>query len=367
MSNCDVGSGGLRLPCNIVAEHGIEGCDHLTHDGYDNDLWFLVGRSEPIVKGFEGGIISGRAESGHVKDVTDRHATTVDAAMSFEPTAVEVVRGKADQGSDLFAAHLAELGQQCDEGEGQCGADAPHRGQQVIAPREIGITGDDLSHTFVEQKDIGLEPRQAAFIEAPQHGVLDVGALVFDGDMLVAKLPPHCDDGGELLCGRIAVHDPCRHDRDIFCDQPGIEAIILGQDAAGAGELAKFVGIDASHRQARGQQGSDDAALVAATRFDAKRGDGQPAQPLDQLAPAGSGIVHRKASPLWQHLYVETIFRYIDSAVTMLYHLRAPSLLMRVSALATVREWKKRLEHQAHSRFQSRGDYGLPVATGAVS
>jgi hypothetical protein len=42
-------------------------------------------------------------------------------------------------------------------------------------------------------------------------------------------------------------------------------------------------------------------------------------------------------------------------------------LLMRVSALATVREWKKRLEHQAHSRCENRGDYGLPIATGAVS
>jgi len=52
--------------------------------------------------------------------------------------------------------------------------------------------------------------------------------------------------------------------RDILCDEPGIEAIILGQDAAGAGELAKFVGVDTSHRQARGQQGADHAALVAA-------------------------------------------------------------------------------------------------------
>jgi hypothetical protein len=55
----------------------------------------------------------------------------------------------------------------------------PHRGQQVIAPREFGIAGDDLSHPFVEQKDIGLEPSQATFIEALQHGVLDVGGLVF--------------------------------------------------------------------------------------------------------------------------------------------------------------------------------------------
>ena len=279
MSNCDVGSGGFRLPCNIVAEHGIEDCDHLSHNGDDNDFWLLIGRSETIVKGFEGGIVSGCTEGGHVKDVTDRYATTVDAAMSFELAAVEVVRGKADKSSDLFAAHLAKLRQQRDEGEGQRRAYAPHRGKQVIAPREISITGDDLGHTFVEQKDIGLEPRQATFIEAPQHGVLDVGGLVFDGNMLVAKLPPHGDDRSELLCGRIAVHDPCRHDRDILCDQPGIEAIILGQDAAGAGELTKFVGVDASHRQARGQQGSDDAALVATTRLDAKCGNRQAAQP----------------------------------------------------------------------------------------
>jgi hypothetical protein len=42
-------------------------------------------------------------------------------------------------------------------------------------------------------------------------------------------------------------------------------------------------------------------------------------------------------------------------------------VVMRARALATVREWKKRLEHQAHSRFKSRGGCGLPVATGAVS
>jgi putative tryptophan/tyrosine transport system substrate-binding protein len=34
------------------------------------------------------------------------------------------------------------------------------------------------------------------------------------------------------------------------------------------------------------------------------------------------------------------------TAITMLCHLRAPALLMRAHALATVREWKKRLEHQ---------------------
>ena len=43
MSNCVVGSGDFRLPRNIVAEHGVEGCDHLLHDRDDDDLGFFVG------------------------------------------------------------------------------------------------------------------------------------------------------------------------------------------------------------------------------------------------------------------------------------------------------------------------------------
>ena len=44
-------------------------------------------------------------------------------------------------------------------------------------------------------------------------------------------------------------------------------------------------------------------------------------------------------------------------------HLRNPSLLMRARAQATVRVWKKRREHQAHSRSNFRDGCGLPVVT----
>ena len=114
MSNCVVRSCGSRLPCSFVADHGIEGGDHLSHDGDDNDFRFLVGCGETIVKDLEGGIVSGCAEGSHVEDVTDRQPTTVDAAMSFELAAVEVVRRKSDEGSDLLAVHLSELWQESD-------------------------------------------------------------------------------------------------------------------------------------------------------------------------------------------------------------------------------------------------------------
>jgi hypothetical protein len=56
MSNCVVGSGGSRLPRGIIAEHGVEGSDHFSHDGDDDDLGFLVGVGETIGEGPEGGM-----------------------------------------------------------------------------------------------------------------------------------------------------------------------------------------------------------------------------------------------------------------------------------------------------------------------
>src|SRR5262249_51414286 len=123
VSNCVVGSGGSRLPCSTIAEHSVEGCDHFSHDGDDDDLGFFVGGGEAFVKGFEGGTVTACAEGGHVKDVTDRHPTTIDAAVSLELAAVEVIWREADEGGDLFAAHLPEFWQQGDEREGQHRAD----------------------------------------------------------------------------------------------------------------------------------------------------------------------------------------------------------------------------------------------------
>src|SRR5262249_58958232 len=99
MSNCVVGSGGLRLPYGIIAEHSVEGCDHFSHDGDDDDLGFFVGVGEAIVEGFEGRTVSACAEGGHVEDITDRYPTTVDAAVSLELAAVEVIGRRSVCGS----------------------------------------------------------------------------------------------------------------------------------------------------------------------------------------------------------------------------------------------------------------------------
>src|SRR6516164_4580585 len=197
MSNCVVGSGGSWLPCSTIAEHSVEGCNHFSHDGDDDDLGFFVGGGEAFVEGFEGGTVTACAEGGHVEDVTDRHPTTIDAAVSLELAAVEVIGCEADEGGDLFAAHLPEFWQQGDEREGQHRADTWHRGQQFIALSESNIGGNHLGQALVEEADIGLQSHLAAFAEPPEHGIFEMSRLVLGRNMLVTQLSPHRHDLGE--------------------------------------------------------------------------------------------------------------------------------------------------------------------------
>ena len=53
------------------------------------------------MEGLEGGTVAACAEGGHVEDITDRHPATVDAAVSLELAAVEVIGCEADEGGAM--------------------------------------------------------------------------------------------------------------------------------------------------------------------------------------------------------------------------------------------------------------------------
>jgi hypothetical protein len=192
-----------------------------------------------------------------------------------------------------------------------------------------------------------------------------VARLIFDRDMLIAELAPHRDDLGQPLGRRVGLHRAGRHDRDVLGDQLGIETIVLGQHPARTGKLAQLVRVDPSHREACCEQGTDDATLVAAAGLQADRGDHASLQSDDQLGPACRVIGNKKTLPAGQDRHVQTIHRNVDADSVSFAHLLTPSLLMRAHALATVRVWKRWLEHQAHSRSDSLGAHGLPAMTGA--
>src|SRR5262245_42282243 len=141
MSNCVVGSGGSRLPCSTIAEHSVE--------GHDDDLGFFVGGDEAFVEGLEGGTVTACAEGGHVEDGTDRHPTTIDATAPCELAAIEVIRRKPDESGNLFAAHLAEFGQERDQRASQHGAYPRHGSEQPATMGESRIGCNDLDQALV--------------------------------------------------------------------------------------------------------------------------------------------------------------------------------------------------------------------------
>src|SRR5215207_10587736 len=116
MSNCVVSSAQERpgeacIPGGVVADHGVQGGDNLSHDGDDGDLRFLPGGREALVEGFERRIISTGSHGRHVEYSPDRCAAAPDAAHAFEFATVEVVGGDPDDCGDLPAAHLTEFRQ----------------------------------------------------------------------------------------------------------------------------------------------------------------------------------------------------------------------------------------------------------------
>ena len=56
MSNCVFGSVGLRLPGSIITEHSVEGSDHFSHDGDDDDLGFVSAPGRRLEKALRAGL-----------------------------------------------------------------------------------------------------------------------------------------------------------------------------------------------------------------------------------------------------------------------------------------------------------------------
>ena len=242
MSNCAVVSGDCRTPHGILTKHGVEGYNHLAHHGYDDDLGLFTGGGKALGEGFKKRIVSARAQSCHVEDVTHGHATSVDTSVPPELSAIKVIWCETDEGSDLPAVELTEFRQGGEERVSKCRADAGHRNKQAVAVSETRICADEFGQALIEERNIGLQAHQPPLAEAAQHGVLEMSRLVHRRGMFITQLAPHGYDLGEAFHRLIALHNACRHSCDVFSDQSSVETIILGQDTAGAGNYEAYSG-----------------------------------------------------------------------------------------------------------------------------
>jgi hypothetical protein len=251
-------------PNDVITNHGIEDGNHLAHDRNDHDLRHLASALEALTERLEHWIPIARAHRGHVEHFTDGRTTAPDATPSFKLATLERIGCDTNQCSDLFAAHCAELGQQRHQRAGQHQSNSWHRGERSVAMGERSIAFHDRGQVAVEHVDVGRKPCDATPRKPLQHRIFQQSRGILNGNFLDVELTANRQHLGQPFDpGRARLRRSCRHDGDKRRDHAGIERTVLGQNPAGAGELAQLERVDLASRQAGCQQGAHRPALVA--------------------------------------------------------------------------------------------------------
>ena len=99
----------------MVMDQGVQVDEQLAHAGDEGDFGGLAPLSELLVVGLDDRIDAGGGEGRHVQLRPNVGATAPDRAASAATTRVVVIRRYPDQGRDLPAIKMSQLGQLGDQ------------------------------------------------------------------------------------------------------------------------------------------------------------------------------------------------------------------------------------------------------------
>ncbi len=286
----------------IVADHGVEGNDKLSHDGDDGHFGLLAGVEQASFEGLESGIEHGGGLGSHEENASDGGSAAKDVAQAFHLAAVEVVRNDANQGGDRPIGQSAEFGQEGEQSGGQDWTDARHGTQQIAAGAERGVCGNGLGNKPVELGDVALELSDTA---GPAGAAMRRRAGVGLGCRSAGWHRPVGDAPGP------ARQADRRFDRDAPSRLGSVATNLAMTRASNRSFLAStpaalanrrsFQGLTERDRQARLKQADDSAALISAAGFDADGTCTQRLEPPDQRPPAGVVVGHAELFIRWMH------------------------------------------------------------------
>ena len=101
----------------LIAQHGVEDRQKLTHARHEGDLGDLAGLSQSGIKPLQNRVVTHRREGGQIQHVTNGRTSTPHAPSPAQGAAVTIEWRDADQGGDLLAVELAQFGQTGDQGQ----------------------------------------------------------------------------------------------------------------------------------------------------------------------------------------------------------------------------------------------------------
>jgi len=251
--------------------------------------------SESIGESLDDGIAASGGEGRHVEDTADGFSSAADGAFALVLSAVAIEGSQADEGGDLLAVELSQFGDIGDEGGGGDAAESWDRLDELgfLAPVVIGLhelldSGLNAVDLTFEDFEDGLDALSGRFdvsrLEAVGLHGPEVDELSAAGDELL-------DFGlffrGFLSGRRLGLLGKEGQD-------PGIEAIGLGEQAERSREIANATGIDDGHVIAGVEEVGHEFSLVTAGGFEddaaARRLREEPFELLMSGGVIGQGV-----------------------------------------------------------------------------
>ena len=260
-----------------------------------------------------------------------------------------------------------ELGQVGQQGQAQDGAYPGHRAQELLPLLPMGRLAHPPGDLPVQVRQLGVQDGDHPLDAGQDDGAGHVAALEFRG----AHLDHLTTAGGQgrqvavsLGGGRLG-GDFCH--LAVAGNDAGVQAVGLGQDALGAGEVPHGPGIHHGHGQAGFPQEGGCQGFVAAGGFQGDEGRVQGQQAEDQGSHRLAGVGDPPRLPRRMGRDVQPVFGHVNADETPLWGCHTSSLrpcLVDAGSLrapATVRAPRNGgWGDHAEARSADLGQSGLP-------
>jgi len=202
----------------------------------------------------------------------------------------------ADQGGDLAAVELAQLGQFGQQHRGGGAADAGHLAEALVLLLEGRVVLQQPGDGLFDLLALPAQQAQALGDQPAQQGLLVAEGLVADGLDFLDQVGACAAELAQLfLLGGGRRGGPGLEGLAEAAEQLGVDGVGFGQQTCGLGELADPCGLDDRDGDGCGVEGAQDGLFVASGGLaDDLQGLAcglkEPDQPAQACGAVGQGV-----------------------------------------------------------------------------
>ena len=282
-------------PACVVPDHRVENCQQLSGTSDECHLLRLPRGDQPLVENLEDRIPAPAAQHRHEERGANTGATTPHHAFPAQRPAISSQRGNTSERGRLLVAERPEFRQFPEQGRTHDRAHPGYTLQQIVLRPPDGARFNEPGQLLRHVIQLPLQPADVRLDPAMQWLRGEAQPILLRREHL-QQLAAAREHGVEQLCRPIGQGARCRtYPLGEEGQNPGVEAIRLGELACGSGRVPNLPGIRDYDREARGGERGDRRPLEPAGGFTDDQGGSQQPQAGDELRRSGVGVGHAPA------------------------------------------------------------------------